>query len=237
MKSLNIFIPTLNESACISQTILNIEQYCTDSLKDLDVKIFIVDGKSVDGTQDIVRHACQNYKNLNLLEVGQRGRGHQLSFAMKEFPADAVIYMDCDLATPLLYIKPFVNDVLAGKCDLSIASRYISGEGVERSTMRKFFGKNYSRLVRFLFKTPYFDYQCGFKCFSREALKQLLPFVRDERWVWDTEIVVRAHLNGLRIDEKPVSWEENRSSKVHIVRDSIRMGSSVIALALLLRKR
>jgi len=107
--------------------------------------------------------------------------------------------------------------------------------GAQHNT--KLFWKNYSKFVRFLFKTPYFDYQCGFKCFSGKSIEKLLPFVRDEKWAWDTEIIVRAHLNGLKVHEKPVSWEENKSSKVHIVRDSIRMGSAAVALALLLRKR
>ena len=46
----------------------------------------------------------------------------------------------------------------------------------------------------------------------------LLPLVEDEGWFFDTELLVLAEHNGLRIHEVPVDWVDDPVSRVDIVR-------------------
>src|SRR5205085_2932422 len=61
------------------------------------------------------------------------------------------------------------------------------------------------------------DAQCGFKAARSEAVRPLLAVTKDDGWFFDTELLLLAEHNGLRIHEVPVDWVEDVDSKVHIV--------------------
>ncbi len=62
------------------------------------------------------------------------------------------------------------------------------------------------------------DAQCGFKALRREAAIELLPFVADNEWFFDTELLVTAERIGLRIHEVPVDWTDDLDSRVAVLR-------------------
>ena len=54
-----------------------------------------------------------------------------------------------------------------------------------------------------------------------DALRELLPDVRDEAWFFDTELLVLAQRRGLRVHEVPVDWVDDPDSRVAIVPTAI----------------
>jgi hypothetical protein len=54
------------------------------------------------------------------------------------------------------------------------------------------------------------DLQCGFKAVKNSVFKQIAPFVKDNKWFFDTEIIAFAKAFGFRVKEIPVEWKENR---------------------------
>ena len=50
----------------------------------------------------------------------------------------------------------------------------------------------------------------------RDAAERLLPLVLDNEWFFDTELLVLAERNGLRIYEVPVDWVDDPDSRVHL---------------------
>ena len=65
------------------------------------------------------------------------------------------------------------------------------------------------------------DAQCGFKAMRADAARLCLPLVEDNDWFFDTELLVLAERNGLRIHEVPVDWVDDPDSRVDIVRTSL----------------
>src|SRR5205807_944403 len=65
------------------------------------------------------------------------------------------------------------------------------------------------------------DAQCGFKAITKAAADRLLPKVEDNAWFFDTELLVLAQRDGLRIHEVPVDWVDDPDSRVEIVRTAI----------------
>ena len=58
-----------------------------------------------------------------------------------------------------------------------------------------------------------------------DVAKALLPMVEDQGWFFDTELLVLAEHNGMRIHEVPVDWVDDPDSRVHIAstaRDDLR---------------
>ena len=51
-----------------------------------------------------------------------------------------------------------------------------------------------------------------------EAARRLLPLVEDNAWFFDTELLVLAERNGLRVHEVAVDWVDDPGSTVDLVR-------------------
>ncbi len=65
------------------------------------------------------------------------------------------------------------------------------------------------------------DAQCGFKAVRADVARRLLPAVEDDGWFFDTELLVLAEHNGLRIHEVPVDWIDDADSRVHVTRTAL----------------
>lgn len=90
-----------------------------------------------------------------------------------------------------------------------------------------------------IFRDKVADHQCGFKIFNRPLILPVLDQMKDFNWFWDSEILIRSKIAGMKLEPIPVLWHENREfneSKVHIFRDIFEMGSAAIKLKRTLRR-
>jgi hypothetical protein len=98
-----------------------------------------------------------------------------------------------------------------------------------RSGGREIASRSYNFLVRIFLGSKVFDHQCGFKAFNKSRILPVLPTIHADHWFWDTEILVRAQRNGLRVHEFPVRWRAGKGTTVKI-KDVFEMGSSILRL-------
>jgi hypothetical protein len=142
-----------------------------------------------------------------------------------ESTADIVAYMDVDLSTNLSAFLPLVAPLVSGHSHLAIGSRLARGARVRRQPKREVMSRTYNGLIHLAFSNRFTDAQCGFKAARAEAVAQLVPRVQDTGWFFDTELLLLAEHDGLRIHEVPVDWVEDLDSRVHLgptVRDDLR---------------
>ena len=97
---------------------------------------------------------------------------------------------------------------------------------VERSWFRTFLMRSFHVFLWLL--TPRAtgrirDTQCGFKLFSRGALRDIVPYMHCEGWIFDVEMLMLAEAAGIGVAEVPVTWREVKGSKLNVVRDSLGM--------------
>jgi len=104
------------------------------------------------------------------------------------------------------------------------------GSDIERSWKREINSRGYIALIKLLFWTKFADAQCGFKAMAREAAQQILPYVQDGEWFWDTELLIIAEKGGYRLKEVPVRWVEDPDSRVKFPQDVIKMARQLIKL-------
>ena len=81
---------------------------------------------------------------------------------------------------------------------------------------------NYNLLVKLLFRNRFSDAQCGFKALKSGVAQSLVPLVEDEEWFFDTELLLLAEEQGLRIYEVPVEWIEDLDSRVELVPTTVK---------------
>ena len=151
------------------------------------------------------------------LHFPETGRGRALRRAFLRSEASWLGYMDADLSTHLAALPEALGRLGQG-ADLVIGSRLLPGARTRRRLHRETLSRVYNALVRALFGSRLSDHQCGFKFLTREACQQLVPRTQDDRWFFDTELLVLAQRAGRRVDEIPVDWIEDLGSTVRIVR-------------------
>jgi putative flippase GtrA len=104
-----------------------------------------------------------------------------------------------------------------------------------RGPRREAISRTYNLLLRATLGSGVSDAQCGFKAVRADVARQLLPLIEDDGWFFDTELLVLAEHNGLRIYEVPVDWVDDLDSRVDIVATAradlagiVRMARSIV---------
>lgn len=152
-----------------------------------------------------------------MLNLDRKGRGLALKEAWLRSESDVVAYMDVDLSTGLDALFPLVAPLLTGHSDVAIGSRLAPGARVVRGAKREIVSRGYNALIKLSHGTKFSDAQCGFKAIRSDVARALLPHVHDDAWFFDTELLLLAEHNGLRIHEVPVDWLEDVDSRVDVV--------------------
>ncbi len=216
---IEIVIPVYNEEAQLAASVKTLRGYLLHSFP-YRFQITIADNASTDGTQRIAQELAATYPDVQALRLERKGRGLALRTAWSQSGADVVSYMDVDLSTNLVAFQPLVTPLLEGRADLAIGSRLARSAVVTRSPKREVISRVYNLLIKGAFANRFSDAQCGFKAGRREVVQQLLPLIENNQWFFDTEMLLLAEHNGLRIAEVPVCWVEDPDTRV-------RLGSTI----------
>ncbi len=215
----DVVIPVRNEQRSLRASV-------SELVRVLDVapfrwRITIADNGSTDDTPGIADGLAAELSGVRVLHLDRPGRGRALRAAWLASEADVVAYTDVDLSTRLEALLPLVAPLVSGHSDVAIGSRLAAGARVERSLRRELISRAYNLVVRVLFGRVATDLQCGFKAVRADAARRLVPLVEDDGWFFDTELLLLAHRNRLRIHEVPVDWVEDPISTVDVVRTAV----------------
>lgn len=180
-------------------------------------RVVIADNASTDATPAIGAELAARHDEVHYLRLERKGRGHALKTAWLASDANVVSYMDVDLSTNLESFLPLVAPLLSGHSEVAIGTRLGHHAHVRRRLKRELLSRGYNLLVHAGFRAGFSDAQCGFKALRADAARQLLPLVEDEGWFFDTELLLLAERNGLRIYEVPVDWIEDLDSRVDLI--------------------
>ena len=213
----DVVIPVLNESRVLAQSVATLLQFMEEAPA-CRWRVTIVDNGSTDGTDAVARELAAQHEPVRFLQLPQRGRGRALRYAWTDGDADVLCYTDVDLSTELAALPKMVHGIVMDGFDLATGSRLLPDSRTTRSTLREFVSRCYNLFVKAILWTSFSDAQCGFKAISRQAAIDLLPFVEDESWFFDTELLVLAEKRGYRIADIPVEWIEDDDSRVKIIR-------------------
>jgi putative flippase GtrA len=212
----DIVVPVYNEQAILARSIRRLHEHLTAQMP-FSWRIVVADNASTDQTPLIAAALAADLPAVSLLRLTQKGRGRALRAAWLASDAEVVCYMDVDLATDLRALLPLVAPLVSGHSDIAIGTRLHRGSRVVRGVRRELISRSYNHLLRVTLGARFSDAQCGFKAMRTTAARRLLPSVRDEAWFFDTELLMLAQREGLRIHEVPVDWTDDPDSRVDIV--------------------
>ncbi|HUI49044.1 MAG TPA: glycosyltransferase [Acidimicrobiia bacterium] len=212
----DIVVPVYNESRALGPGVRRLHEYLTARFP-LTWRITIVDNASTDDTRAQAEALAGTLPGIRALHLDRKGRGLALRTAWSASDAEVVAYMDVDLSTDLDALLPLVAPLVSGHSDVAVGCRLAPGSKVARHPKREIISRSYNLILRTLLATRVRDAQCGFKAVRTAVAWRLLPAVEDDGWFFDTELLLLAERNGLRICEVPVDWVDDSDSRVQVL--------------------
>ena len=214
--SVDITIPVLNEEGSLVSTLTTLAAHL-DTQCPYDWRITVADNGSTDQTFELATTFAASNPRTRVIRLEEHGRGRALKLAWSTSTADIVAYMDVDLSTGLESLRPLLDPVVDGRCEVSIGSRLAPGAEIARTLQREVISRTYNIIARAFLHYGIVDAQCGFKAIRASLARDLLPKIEDNGWFFDTELLALAYRTGARINEVPVRWIEDHDSRVKIV--------------------
>jgi glycosyltransferase involved in cell wall biosynthesis len=213
---LDIVVPVYNEQAALADSVRRLHRYLSRDFP-FTFRITIADNASTDATPLIAMKLADELAEVRAIRLEQKGRGRALHAVWSTSDAPVLAYTDVDLSTDLAALAPLVAPLVSGHSDLAIGTRLGRGSRVVRGPKREVISRCYNLILRSTLATRFSDAQCGFKAIRSDVARQLLPYVRDTGWFFDTELLVLAERSELRIHEVPVDWVDDPDSRVDVV--------------------
>jgi dolichyl-phosphate beta-glucosyltransferase len=227
---LSIIIPVYNEERRLPNTFEQIFNFLEK--QNYEYEVLLVENGSNDRTYEIAQAFSKKYKELQVLQCKERGKGLAVRHGMLLARGDYRFMCDADFSMPPEEINRFLPPALDGY-DIAIASREAPGAvRYNEPFHRHFVGRGFNLMIRLLALPGLHDTQCGFKCFSAESAQSLFPRQTISGWSFDVEVLYIARRTGYKIIELPIPWYFNSESKIRVLRDSFRMGLDLIKIRL-----
>ncbi len=218
--TVDVVVPVYNEERALPGCLRVLRSYLDDQFP-FEWTITVVDNASTDGVLRVATEFAESDDRVRVLHLDRKGRGHALRTAWSYSDADVVVYMDVDLSTSLDALLPLVVPLVNGHSDIAIGSRLAPGARTVRSPRREVISRCYNAMIRLTHGAQFSDAQCGFKAARTDVVHPLLAHVQDDGWFFDTELLLLAEHNGLRVHEVPVDWVEDVDSRVRIVSTAV----------------
>ena len=219
---LSVVVPMYNETTRMRKSLPQLLDYL--AAQPYSYEVVVVDDGSADETPALAREMLAAVPQYRVIETRpNRGKGHALRVGMTASRGQYVLFTDADLSTPPAELDKFWPWLEQG-IDVVIGSRKMEGAVLTRRQpwWRERLGKVFTWLSDHLATRDISDVTCGFKSFSRRAAHDLFRRARIDDWSFDAEILFLAQRRGYGIKEVPVTWHDERGTKVRVLRDGLR---------------
>jgi glycosyltransferase involved in cell wall biosynthesis len=231
---IEFFLPAYNEEEMLKDNLYKLLNFLRKQNIEGDWIITILVNGSSDDTFKIGKKIASQEKRVQVVNMKKGGKGRALKNGLSGSKADILVYMDVDLAVSLEDIPRLLENILQNDYDLVIGSRLMPDSKIKRSFIREFSSQGYNLLSRLILGHKFSDLQCGFKAIKKDVFKKVHPYLKTDKWFFDTELIAFADFFGYKIKELPVEWEENRyekrKSKINLCRDSLVFTKNLLKL-------
>jgi dolichyl-phosphate beta-glucosyltransferase len=141
------------------------------------------------------------------------------------------LFTDADFSTPIGEVDKLLHWLENGY-QIAIGSRAMPESQIKiyQAWYRQLMGKSFNKFIQLVLNLDYYDTQCGFKCFQRDAALEVFKALKSCRFSFDVEVLYIAKHLGLKVKEVPICWYNSAGSKVRLIRDSSKMFLDVLQI-------
>jgi dolichol-phosphate mannosyltransferase len=205
-----VVVPTYNERENLAEL--------GSAVTDHGYRMLIVDDDSPDGTGALADElVAANHLIEALHRQAKEGLGPAYAAAFDRLlmgDAEVIVEMDADFSHDPADL-PRLIDAIALGADLAIGSRYVEGGSTpDWPLSRRLISRAGNLYARSMLGIPTRDATAGFRAFRADALSRL-PYrqARATGYGFQVEMAWRAHQNGLKVVEVPISFKDRTRGK------------------------
>ena len=220
--SLTILLPVYNEALRLRRGLDCARQLSDKLTTSFNVEILVVDDGSTDGSTNDLPN------DVKLLKRPHLGKGATVREGLRYSDSEWTLFTDIDWSVPVETVYQLIMTGLNSSADVIIASREIHGATrIAEPPWRHLLGKVFNRWVQWMLLAGYMDTQCGCKLLRHSAIETIVPFMREDGWAFDVELLLIANLKGVSVSEFAVPWVYQSQSKIQVWRDGLQMAQAV----------
>jgi dolichyl-phosphate beta-glucosyltransferase len=220
---ISVVVPLFNEAKRLPARLPHYVEYLENNFDNYE--LVLVNDYSTDGTRELIDDLAKINKHIKPIHNERnRGRGFSMKAGVMASSGSFILETDADLPVEPHYISDFINFLKENtSVSFIIGSRGLPNSKfvVSQPPIRVLAGHVFHLLFNTLFGIAAKDVMCGFKLFPNETGKRIFRYVYDEKYLAAAEIVYVAKKLHLRYAELPLEWEDNRQSKVRVLKDTI----------------
>jgi dolichyl-phosphate beta-glucosyltransferase len=232
---LSIILPAHNEETRLPQTLLQVEQFIKS--QPYAIEVVIVENASSDRTLEIAREFAASIEKVLVIHEDRPGKGLAVKQGMLAASGDFRFFCDVDFSMPISEIPRFLPPQLSA-AEIAIASREAKGAiRYGEPFYRHLIGRMFNLMVWMIALPGINDTQCGFKCFSAKATRELFPLQTIHGWAFDVELLAIARQLGYKVVEIPVPWYYQPQSKVNVFKDLFRTAVELFKVRKIIRTK
>jgi len=216
MKQIVVLLPTYNEKENICEIIDILEKDIFTQINKYRLSILVVDDKSPDGTERLVRNYMKKYKNLDITIDEKKGLGiaykRGVEYAINNMNADLIIKMDSDFQHNPKYVVDLIKKHDEGY-NYVIGSRFCRGGSVSKDwgLFRKLlskYGGLCTRIILFFPKTNIIsDVSSGLTLASVKNVLSKIDFSKvTSGFYYTTQMLYQVVKLGIEIGEIPIDF-------------------------------
>jgi len=206
---ISVVMPCLNEAETLGACIEKAQRALRDS--GIAGEVIVADNGSSDGSVEIAERL-----GARVVRVEAPGYGNALMGGISAAAGKYILMGDADDSYDFGHISRFVEE-LRGGTELVMGNRFRGGiEPGAMPFLHRYFGNPVlSGLGRLFFKSPFGDFHCGLRAFSKAAYGRL--GLRTTGMEFASEMVVKATLLKLPVAEVPTTLSrDGRTRAPHL---------------------
>lgn len=194
---LTILMPCLNEARTVAQCVRQARGFLAAS--GIRGEVVVADNGSHDGSCEMAEA-----EGARVVRVRERGYGAALLTGIQAAQGRFVIMGDSDCSYDFSRLDAFVGE-LRGGAQLVMGNRFSGGIATgAMPRLHRYLGNPVLSFIgRLFFESPVRDFHCGLRGFERTALLRL--GLHSPGMEFASEMIVKATLHGLRIEEVPTT--------------------------------
>lgn len=195
-------MPCYNEKATIELIIRKVLD------QPYDIDLIVVDDKSTDGTQDILKKVSSKHEQISVVfKSKNEGKGSALRHGIKMASGDYLLIQDADLEYDPSDYEKMIKPLADGKADVVYGSRFLNAPRHALPFWPWQYAAN--KLVTFLCNlvanVRLTDMETCYKLFRREIIQSIE--LKENRFGIEPEITIKvARIPGIRIHEVPITY-------------------------------
>jgi glycosyltransferase involved in cell wall biosynthesis len=213
--NLSLIIPCYNEENTIENCVEKVRKITQE--QNLNLEIIIVNDCSTDNSAEKLKEISAKYPEIKIFtHEKNRGKGAALRTGLLSATGDFVGIQDADDEyNPMEYLE-LLKPLIENKADVVYGSRYLK-PGTRRVLYfwHTWMNKSLTFVSNMFTNLDITDMETCYKLFRKEAIAQIAPNLKEERFGFEPEITCKVAQAGFRVYEcaisyNPRSYEEGK---------------------------